>query len=167
MNDPMRILKADHREVEKLLDKLGESEEGSEREAMVEELATKLSAHMQMEETIVYPPITAEVGAEDGEEAEIEHGLAREGLRKLQTMVAAPGFGAAVEMLKGGIAHHVEEEEGQLLPELKDAISREDWLALGDALAQAKEAAGLPVPQPPKRRSTKRSSSSSKAAGKK
>ena len=30
-NDPMRILKADHREVEKLLDKLAESEEGSER----------------------------------------------------------------------------------------------------------------------------------------
>jgi hemerythrin-like domain-containing protein len=111
---------------------------------------------MEAEESIVYPPIRTQVGEEDEEEAEIEHGLAREGLQKLQSMVEMPGFGAAVEMLKGGITHHVEEEETQLLPELKDALSREDWLAIGDALAAAKEAAGLPVPQPPRRKSAKR-----------
>jgi hemerythrin-like domain-containing protein len=158
-NDPMRILKADHREVEKLLDQLADSEEGAEREAMLDELVTKLSAHMDAEESIVYPPVKSEVGEEDEEEAEIEHGLAREGLQKLQQMVEMPGFGAAVEMLKGGIAHHVEEEETQLLPELKEALDRDDWLALGDALVAAKEAAGLPVPQPPRRRSTKRTKS--------
>lgn len=156
MNDPMRILKADHREVEKLLDKLADSDEGAEREQMVEELAFKLTAHMEMEERIVYPPVKTEVGEEDEEEAEIEHNLAREGIQKLQELIEAPGFGAAVEMLKGGISHHVEEEEKELLPDLKDALSREEWLAIGDALAEAKEAAGLPVPQPPKRRSTKR-----------
>ena len=119
MNDPMRILKADHREVEKLLDKLSDSDEGSERERMVEELVVKLSAHMEAEESIVYPSVRTEIGEEDEEEAEIEHGLAREGLEKLQAMAAVPGFGAAVEMLKGGISHHVEEEETQLLPELR------------------------------------------------
>ena len=119
-NDPMRILKADHREVEKLLDKLAESDEGAEREQMVDELVTKLTAHMEAEESIVYPPVKREVGEEDEEEAQIEHGLAREGLSKVQQMVEMPGFGAAVEMLKGGISHHVEEEETQLLPELKE-----------------------------------------------
>ena len=158
-NDPMRILKADHREVEKLLDRLAESEEGAEREQMVEELVTKLSAHMEAEESIVYPPVKAEVGEEDEEEAEIEHGLAREGLEKVQQMVEMPGFGAAVEMLKGGISHHVEEEETQLLPELKESLDRDAWLALGDALVEAKKAAGLPVPQPPQRKSTKRTRS--------
>ena len=158
-NDPMRILKADHREVEKLLDKLAESEEGAEREQMVEELVTKLSAHMEAEESIVYPPVKAEVGEEDEEEAEVEHGLAREGLEKVQQMVEMPGFGAAVEMLKGGISHHVEEEETQLLPELKESLDRDAWLALGDALVEAKRAAGLPVPQPPQRKSTKRTRS--------
>ena len=159
-NDPMRILKADHREVEKLLDKLAESEEGAEREQMVDELVTKLSAHMEAEESIVYPPVKAEVGEEDEEEAEVEHGLAREGLEKVQQMVEMPGFGAAVEMLKGGISHHVEEEETQLLPELKESLDRDAWLALGDALVEAKKAAGLPVPQPPQRKSTKRTRSS-------
>lgn len=157
MNDPMRILKADHREVEKLLTKLSDTDEGPERESLVEELTTKLSAHMEMEETIVYPPIVTNIGAEDGEEAQVEHDLAREALGKLSQMLTTPGFGAVVEMLKGGISHHVEEEEGQLLPELKDALSREEWMAMGDAIAEAKQAAGLPVPQPPRRRSTKRS----------
>jgi hemerythrin-like domain-containing protein len=156
MNDPMRILKADHREAEKLLKQLSDSEEGSERQKMVDELTMKLTAHMEMEETLIYPTVGESVGQEDEEEAEIEHRLAREGLDKLNSMVEMPGFGAAVEMLKGGIMHHVEEEENELLPELKDAISREEWAAMGDAIAAAKQERGLPVPQPPKRRSTKR-----------
>ena len=156
MNDPMRILKADHREAEKLFDKLADSEEGSERQQLVDELTLKLTAHMEIEESIVYPSVREAVGQEDEEEAEVEHGLAREGLDKLNSLVDVPGFGAAVEMLRGGIMHHVNEEENELLPELKDAISREEWAAMGDALAAAKQERGLPVPQPPKRRSTKR-----------
>ena len=156
MNDPMRILKADHREAEKLLGKLAESEEGTERQQMVEELTTKLTAHMELEESIIYPAVREAVGEEDEEEAEVEHRLAREGLDKLNSMVDVPGFGAVVEMLKGGIMHHVEEEENELLPELKDAISREEWAAMGDALAAAKQERGMPVPQSPRRRSAKR-----------
>jgi hemerythrin-like domain-containing protein len=156
MNDPMRILKADHREVKSLLTKLAETEEGSEREQLANEVVTKLSAHMEMEEAIVYPPVKSAVGEEDEEEAEVEHGLAREGLGKMMSLVDAPGFGAAVEMVKAGIEHHVEEEETQILPELKESLDRAAWLALGDQLVEAKRAAGLPVPQPPKRRSTKR-----------
>jgi hemerythrin-like domain-containing protein len=165
-NDPMRILKADHREVERLLDKLAESEEGAAREEMVDELVFKLGAHMEAEESIVYPPVKREVGEEDEEEAQIEHRLAREGLQKVQQMVEMPGFGAAVEMLKGGISHHVEEEEHELLPELKERLDRDEWLAIGDALARAKEAAGLPVPQPPRRKSTKRTRSTKSAKSK-
>jgi len=157
MADPVRILRADHREVDQLLKKLADSEEGPERQAMVDEVTAKLSAHMAMEESLVYPAVAEHVGAEDEEEAEVEHQLAREGLEKLAALVDAPGFGAAVEMLAGGIHHHVHEEETELLPELRDAMDRPDWLALGDALIEAKEAAGMPVPEPPRRKSSKRS----------
>ena len=167
MNDPMRILKADHREVKQLLTKLGETEEGAEREALANEVVTKLTAHMEMEEAIVYPPVKTEIGEEDEEEAEVEHGLAREGLQKMMSLLEAPGFGAAVEMVKGGIEHHVEEEETQILPELKESLSRDEWLTLGDRIADAKQAAGLPVPQPPRRRSTKRTKSKAKAGTRK
>ncbi|MEZ5298332.1 MAG: hemerythrin domain-containing protein [Ilumatobacteraceae bacterium] len=157
MNDPLRILKADHREVERLLKQLGETDEGRERQRLAREVQTKLTAHMEIEETIVYPPVSDEVGDEDREEAEVEHRLARDGLATMMSMLDQPGFGASVEMLLGGIKHHVEEEESQLLPELKDAMERDEWLAMGDAIAAAKEAAGLPVPTPTPRRSAKRS----------
>jgi hemerythrin superfamily protein len=164
MNDPMRILKADHRDVERLLKQLADTDEGSERKRLAKEVATKLTAHMDIEESIVYPPVASEVGQEDREEAEIEHRLARQGLDTMMSMVDQPGFGAAVQMLLGGITHHVEEEESQLLPELKDAMDRDEWLALGDAIADAKLAAGMPLPEAPRRRSSKRRGRSTGAA---
>jgi hypothetical protein len=165
MNDPMTILKADHRQVKQLLTALGESEEGPEREKMAAELQKALTVHMELEEQLVYPLVEREVGEEDAEEANIEHGLARTGLATMMGMTDKPGFGAAAEMLKGGIEHHVEEEETEILPELKDKMERADWLALGDALVEGKAAAGVPVPDKPK--ATKRSTKRTKAASKK
>lgn len=138
MNDPMTILKADHRAVTKMLSTLADSDEGPERENLVEELQAALTLHMKIEEELVYPLVAEHVGAEDEEEAEVEHKLAREGLEKVTTMVQQPGFGAAVEMLLAGIKHHVNEEETEILPELKTALDRKQWLALGDAMADAK-----------------------------
>lgn len=164
MNDPMRILKADHREVERLLKQLADTDEGSERKRLAKDVAAKLTAHMDIEESIVYPPVASDVGEEDREEAEIEHRLARQGLDTMMSMVDQPGFGAAVQMLLGGINHHVEEEETQLLPELKDVMDRDEWLALGDAIADTKLAAGMPLPEAPRRRSSKRRGRSTGAA---
>lgn len=156
MNDPMTILKADHRDVRRLLTALAESEEGPERASMAAEVAKALTVHMELEERLVYPLVETEVGQEDAEEANIEHDLARNGLATMVTMVDKPGFGAAVEMLKGGIEHHVHEEESELLPELKEKLDRSAWLALGDAIVQGKAAAGVKAPTAPK--PTKRSS---------
>jgi hypothetical protein len=108
----------------------------------------------------VYPAVAEYVGGDDEEEAQIEHRLAREGLSTMVRMVQEPGFGAAAQMLLGGIEHHVQEEESEILPALKEALPREDWLALGESIAQAKAEAGQPVPQPQRRRSQKRTSSS-------
>jgi hemerythrin-like domain-containing protein len=156
MNDPMTILKADHREIKKLLTSLGESEEGPDRERMAVEVEASLTLHMQIEEDILYPAVAEYVGEEDEEEAEIEHGMAREGLTKMMSMVEKPGFGAAAQMLLGGIEHHVEEEETEILPSLKEALPHAEWLALGDSIAEARAAAGQPVRTSNRRRSAKR-----------
>jgi hemerythrin-like domain-containing protein len=115
---------------------------------------------MHIEEDILYPAVAEYVGREDEEEAEIEHGLTREGLSKMMSMTAVPGFGAAAQMLLGGIEHHVEEEETEILPALKDALPRQDWLALGDSIATAKTSAGQPIAHPKPRRSQKRKTNS-------
>jgi iron-sulfur cluster repair protein YtfE (RIC family) len=156
----MRILKADHRAVEQLLTKLAETDEGPERQELLDEVRMKLLAHMELEESLLYPVLAQRVGEEDEEEATVEHNLAREGVDKMVAMVDQPGFGAAVEMVKAGVLHHVKEEESELLPQLKDDMTREEWVALGDAIVEAKEAAGLPVPEPTRRKSAKRTTKS-------
>jgi hemerythrin-like domain-containing protein len=140
--DAMTMLKADHREVKRMLNTLAEMDEGREREELTQKLQTELTLHMEIEERLLYPLVAQYVGREDEEEAEIEHGLAREGLQKVVELVSKPGFGAAVEMLSGGIGHHVSEEESEILPELKGAMPREEWRQLGEQISEMKSKAG-------------------------
>jgi iron-sulfur cluster repair protein YtfE (RIC family) len=140
MNDPIAMLKADHREAAALLKTLGESTKPSAtRRRTAAKLDAALQLHMQIEESLVYPVIAQRVGRDEEEEAEIEHGLARDGLSKLSELVDEPGFGAAVAMLTAGIKHHVKEEETELFPELKSKLDRVELAALGDAVAAAKK----------------------------
>jgi hemerythrin superfamily protein len=123
--DVLDHLTEEHRKVEKLLDTLASSEEGAAREEALSELESSLGTHMAVEERFLYPIVKDVVGEEDEEGAENEHGLARDGLKKMRNLVDQPGFGAAVEMVKAGIGHHVEEEEHEIFPKLRsDAADR-------------------------------------------
>jgi len=124
-----------------LLDELSESERGPDREALVFELTQALQLHMRFEETEIYP-LLGRIDGEMEEEAEIEHGLARDGLSKMTELVAAPGFGAAVEMVKAGISHHVEEEEQEAFPKLRESCDAATLEQLARTLLQRKAEAG-------------------------
>jgi hypothetical protein len=157
MNDPMFLLEWDHRDACKLLTSLTQSDEGFEREMMAAQLRELLTFHFQIEELLVHPLVARCVGAEDEEEAVVEHHLASEGLAEMIALVDMPGFGAVTAALLAGFAHHVEEEEAEILPALSHALTRRQWLDLGDAIARAKRAAGRPaIPLAPRRRSDKR-----------
>jgi hemerythrin-like domain-containing protein len=140
MNDPIAMLKADHREAAALLKTLGESKKPSAtRRRTTAKLVAALQLHMQLEESLVYPLVAQRVGKEEEQEAEIEHGLVRDGLSKLSELVDEPGFGAAVAMLTAGIRHHVKEEETEVFPELKSKLDRVELAELGDAVAAGKK----------------------------
>jgi hemerythrin superfamily protein len=141
MSDVFTMLETDHRSVESLLDELAESEQGREREALVVVLTQALQLHMRFEEAEIYP-LLGKVDGEMAEEAEIEHGLARDGLSKMTELVAAPGFGAAVEMVKAGISHHVEEEEHDAFPKLRESCDDATLQQLARTLVQRKAEAG-------------------------
>ena len=139
MNDPIAILKRDHREVAKMLKILAASKPGARRRQTVEKLSQALELHMEIEERDIYPVVARVVGKDEAEEANVEHGLAREGLADLRRLVDEPGFGAAVAMLTAGIRHHVKEEEQEVFPELKRKIDRNELRELGDQVAAAKK----------------------------
>lgn len=138
MNDPVAILKRDHREAEELIRKLEDSKPGARRRSTLEKLSKALTLHMEIEEQIVYPVVQRAVGAEEAEEAEIEHKLARETLALATGMVDEPGFGAVVDMLKAGVKHHVRDEERKVFPELKRNIDRSELAEMGDAVMAMK-----------------------------
>lgn len=117
--DVTKLLEADHRTVEKLFDQI-EKAQGEERQTLIDELRTNIDGHMQLEEQIVYPTIETVVGAEAIQEANTEHELARKAMADLLALAPdEPGFGAALEACKAGIEHHVEEEEGEVFPQLR------------------------------------------------
>jgi hemerythrin-like domain-containing protein len=139
MPDPIVLLKRDHREAEAMLKSLAASSPGARRKSTLDKLDSALRLHMTIEEREIYPLVAKLVGEEDAKEADIEHGLARDGLDKLQQLVDEPGFGAAVAMLTAGIKHHVKEEEHEMFPDLKKKLDRPDLLALGDEVQAAKK----------------------------
>lgn len=144
--DALSLLEQDHRRVEKMLSELGDSEPGPERTALVEKLAKALELHMRFEEEHVYP-LLQEFDSETADEANIEHQLSRQGLASVQEMVDQPGFGAAVEMLAGGISHHVEDEEGEAFPSLRERCNADRLSSLGATLLEEQRIAGMLPPE--------------------
>jgi hemerythrin superfamily protein len=142
MADVFKMLESDHRQVERLLTQLSKSEEGPEREQLVKRLTDSLSLHMTFEEEAIYP-LLVDLDPEAAQEAQNEHRLAREGVGNINELVSEPGFGAAVEMLKGGIEHHVEDEEGDVFPKLREACDQATIEGMAGSLLQMKREAGI------------------------
>ena len=99
MNDPVAMLKQDHKEVAAMLKTLADSRPGARRRSTVEKLTTALSLHMEFEERSIYPLVAEEVDEESAEEATRSSTKPREGLGEVNRLVDEPGFGAAVAML--------------------------------------------------------------------
>jgi iron-sulfur cluster repair protein YtfE (RIC family) len=119
--DPTKILEADHRKVEDLFAAI-EKAEGDERTPLIDELATSLRGHMELEERVLYPVMEPVTGGESVQEANTEHELARKSLDEMIALAPdEPGFGAALESVKAGIEHHVEEEENDVFPKLRSS----------------------------------------------
>jgi len=143
--DPTAVLRADHRQVERLLREIAESDPPA-RPPLVQELATNLEAHMELEEHHLYPLVAEALGQEEEEEGESEHELARIGLAKVQELSPdGPGFMAALEMLKAGIGHHVEDEESEMFPQLNEKLDADGLETLDHRLTDARKVLGLPT----------------------
>jgi hemerythrin-like domain-containing protein len=142
MNDPIAMLKQDHREAATMLKELADSKPGATRRKTTEKLVAALKLHMAIEEQLLYPLVAQRIGRDEEEEAETEHKLAREGLAKMSQLVDEGGYGAAVAMVTAGIKHHVKEEETEIFPELKSKLDRTELADLGDQVAARKKAKG-------------------------
>jgi len=140
--DPLaiRLLKADHREVEGWFDDYEQLEAEAEKLALFKKIATALKVHTQVEEEIFYPEERGEVEDDVLDEAYVEHQGAKDLIAQIEAMKPSDEFyDAKVKVLGEYIKHHVKEEEqpGGIFAQAKKGD--EDLDAMGERLKARKE----------------------------
>ena len=141
--DATALLAKDHKDVKALFkryDKLTKADaEGSERQALAEQICQMLTVHATAEEEIFYPAVrAADVDEDLLDEAEVEHASAKDLIAQIQSMSPEDDlYDAKVTVLGEYINHHVEEEEGEMFPKARRA--KVDLEGLGQQLMARKQ----------------------------
>lgn len=147
--DAIALLEADHREVDGLFEQYETLSDNAEKKALADKICLALKVHTQIEEELLYPPAREKTGDLDLiDEAVVEHMGAKGLIAEIEAM--APGqplYDAKVKVLGEQVRHHVEEEEQELFPEVRETDI--DLVALGARLAARKaELMALLAPAP-------------------
>lgn len=153
--DAIVLLRNDHRTVERLFkqfEKAG-SNAHKTRRGIVDKVVEELSVHAAIEEQVFYPAVREAVPDANDEVLEglEEHHIVKWTLSELDGMDPEDErFVPKMTVLMESVRHHVEEEEGELFPTVRQAMGRKQLGELGDALAAAKETAPTrPHPRAP------------------
>ncbi|MBV9509311.1 MAG: hemerythrin domain-containing protein [Caulobacteraceae bacterium] len=136
--DAIALLEADHREVEALFDKFEEADDGAGKAEIAARICLALKVHARIEEELFYPPARDKTGDIDLiDEAIVEHEGAKTLVAQIEAMTPdQPLYDAKVKVLSEQVRHHVEEEESELFPEVRQ--TRIDLASLGAQLAARK-----------------------------
>jgi len=136
--DVVDLILADHRVFEELLHLL--RDETQDRAAVRAMLADLLAAHAEGEERHVYPTL---VRGHAVDEAEVEHGT-HEHLEVNEQLLAllevtdlrSAGFDHAVKELTKALAHHLDEEEREILNPARADVPEDTRAELGRRFAE-------------------------------
>ncbi len=153
--DAITLLRNDHKTVEALFKRFEKAGDSAyvEKRQIVDRIIEELAVHASIEEQIFYPAARTLVpGTEDiALESLEEHHIVKWVLSELEGLDAkAERFDAKVTVLIENVRHHVEEEQTEFFPKVRDALSRTQLADIGDALAAAKKSAPThPHPRSP------------------
>jgi hemerythrin superfamily protein len=153
--DAIAVLKADHREVErwfKEFERAGDTAYKTKRR-LVDRIIIALSQHAAIEEEEFYPAVRAvdpEVGDQVLEALE-EHHIVKWELQELVDLDPKDErFNAKVTVLIENVRHHVREEEGELFPSVRAAMTRPQLREIAGRLEKARRTAPTrPHPRSP------------------
>lgn len=144
--DAIELLKEDHETVRTLLKQLTDTTERGEkkRKQLLEKIAREVKIHAKIEEEIFYPAFKDANGKDHDKmfyEAIEEHRAVEElVLPDLEnTDPATPRFSGRAKVLKELIEHHADEEEDEMFPQARKAMSKEQLQELGDRMHRRKQ----------------------------
>ena len=136
----IKMLKQQHREVEKLFKQFEAAKSAKPRRETFNEIADALALHAAIEERHFYPSVkkqqTEDILLESVEEhLEIKRAIAD--LLELET--DDDSFDAKVKVLQEDVEHHVEEEETELFPKVEKLFDEEELEAIGEAMEETQD----------------------------
>jgi hypothetical protein len=135
-SNALELLKHQHDEVKKLFEKLESAHSAADKEKVFNKLADALAAHTKIEETIFYPSVFDDETEIELREAFEEHLAAKRLVADLLEMEPADEqFMSKASVLREVVEHHIEEEETQLFPEVRER-DRDDLGVLGKKLEE-------------------------------
>ena len=177
MPNATQMLRQDHKKVEAMFNKFEQGKAMNAKRAVAQQAMNELEVHAQVEEEIFYPAVKKAIeSSELVDEAKKEHQEAKSLISQLKRAGGQDdGEGSEFESmfseLMQAIKHHVEEEEGEMFPQVED--SELDLAALGAQMMKRKQqltkALGSPSSKsrtrsksPSKSKSTRKTKSRSK-----
>ena len=138
MPDPIAMLEEDHRKVEALFEEYANGQDP----VIAEQICMELMVHTTVEEQEVYPTVKSDVpgGDELEQEAEKEHSEVEQLIKQVQQKgFDDPSVPELMLQIEEGVSHHVEEEETEMFPKMRDTLDQQTLDQLGEKAMQAKQ----------------------------
>jgi hemerythrin superfamily protein len=151
--DAIVLLKNDHKEVKKLFRDFEAAGENATKKKgdLVAKIIELLTVHTYIENEIMYPEVRRLVPdiEEDILESFEEHHVADVLCMELFAMKPEnERFDAKTTVLIESVSHHIEEEEQEWFPKVREALGRKQLGELGDRMLAAKQKAPRSPAQP-------------------
>ena len=150
--DAIVMLKDDHKEIRAVFREFQKSSTTPARkQKLVEKMIEQLTLHTYSENEVMDPRVRALVPEleDDILESYEEHHVADVLVMELVPMKASDErFEAKTTVLIESVLHHIEEEEQDWFPKVRDALGRNELRAIGAEMAEAKKKAPRRPEQP-------------------
>jgi hemerythrin superfamily protein len=139
MPNAAQVLRQDHKKVEALFKKFEQAKSTGAKRRIAEQAMAELELHAKIEEEIFYPAVKRETGDQKMvNEATEEHQTVKQLIREIKKMDSEDeDFEDKFSELMDNVKHHVDEEQGEMLPKAEE--SDIDLAALGEQLVERKE----------------------------
>ena len=151
--DAIVLLKNDHKEIKKLFTQFEKAGENAEKTKgkLVDKIIELLTVHTYIENEVMYPRVRELLPEleDDVLESYEEHHVADVLVVELSMM--KPGderFDAKTKVLIENVRHHIEEEEDEWFPKVREGLGRKQLQEIGAAMEQSRKTAPRRPSQP-------------------
>jgi hemerythrin superfamily protein len=136
----LQVLEQDHQKVKGLFQQAKNATDQGKLKELFDKIDTELEIHTHIEETVFYPAIEEHEEFKDMvAEALEEHQEAKTMLDELEELGSdSHDFGSKLQGLMEAVEHHVQEEEGQMFPKIREVFDEDELEQLGRELESAK-----------------------------